>query len=195
MEDFLETNRTPIAAFCFGVLFTLLSVWFYSTHLVSSGQEEKIEIIVNSKEENTTSKEYYVYGAVNTEGIIEVEAGESVLDKVKSFGERGDADYAVVEQYLSTCEECNTVYVPFQCVCEEPSISDDSLVLGESVSAGECININTASKSALISLPGIGEKRAALIIEGRPYNSVSEITRVKGIGDKILEDLKPLICL
>lgn len=53
------------------------------------------------------------------------------------------------------------------------------------------VNINTASKEQLESLPGIGPKKADAIIAGRPYNSVDELDRVPGIGPKILAQLKP----
>ncbi len=54
----------------------------------------------------------------------------------------------------------------------------------------EKININTCSKEALISLPGIGETLAKRIIENRPYKDVYELDRVKGIGSETINVLK-----
>lgn len=58
------------------------------------------------------------------------------------------------------------------------------------------VNLNTAAKSRLESLPHIGPVKAQAIIDyrrQRPFGSIGEITRVKGIGPKTLEKIKDLI--
>lgn len=59
------------------------------------------------------------------------------------------------------------------------------------------ININTATKDDLISLPYIGEVKALAIIDYRsangPFGTVEDIVNVKGIGPKTLEKLRPYI--
>jgi len=55
------------------------------------------------------------------------------------------------------------------------------------------ININTADQATLESLPHIGPTKATAIIEYRKhhqFNSVEELTNVKGIGAKTMEKLK-----
>ncbi len=61
------------------------------------------------------------------------------------------------------------------------------------------VNINTATKEQLDSLPGIGTKKAEAIIEYR--NNVStflkpeDIKNVSGIGDKVYEQIKDYIAV
>jgi len=58
------------------------------------------------------------------------------------------------------------------------------------------VNINTASKGQLETLPGIGPKTAEAIIafrRARPFVRVEDIMEVSGIGPKTLERLRPLI--
>ena len=56
------------------------------------------------------------------------------------------------------------------------------------------ININTATASQLTSLSGIGEKRAAAIVEYRELNgdftSIEGLMNVSGIGEKIFEGIR-----
>ncbi|SEL45533.1 ComEA family DNA-binding protein [Halomonas daqiaonensis] len=57
----------------------------------------------------------------------------------------------------------------------------------------EPINVNTADAELLAELPGIGETRAAAIVEDReangPYESAEDLTRVSGIGEATVEGL------
>ena len=61
----------------------------------------------------------------------------------------------------------------------------------------EPIDINAAGAADLVALPGIGPVTAARIVEDRqargPYRRVDDLLRVKGIGPKKLERIRPHI--
>jgi competence protein ComEA len=52
---------------------------------------------------------------------------------------------------------------------------------------------NTATAAEVEALPGIGPVIARRIVEGRPYRSVEELERVKGIGKRRLEEIRPRV--
>ena len=55
------------------------------------------------------------------------------------------------------------------------------------------INVNKADLKTLQTLPGIGEALAQKIIDGRPYKKLDDLSKVKGLGEAKLKDLKGLI--
>ncbi len=63
----------------------------------------------------------------------------------------------------------------------------------------QLVNINSASLSELMTLPGIGEIRAQAIVDYRLehglFTATSEIMNVSGIGEKTYEKLREKICV
>lgn len=59
------------------------------------------------------------------------------------------------------------------------------------------VNLNQASVQQLATLPGVGEKLAARILEQRQkqgsFKTVQELMNVKGIGEKNFERLSPYV--
>lgn len=58
------------------------------------------------------------------------------------------------------------------------------------------INVNTATADELMRLPGIGPVTAQNIIASRsvaPFQTVNDLDKVKGIGPKTLEKLRPYV--
>ncbi len=71
-----------------------------------------------------------------------------------------------------------------------------ALVLaGQHVAAEGPLNLNTATATQLAALKGIGPAKAQAIIEHREKNgdfkSVDDLKLVRGIGDKMLDQLRP----
>ncbi|MBT1443183.1 ComEA family DNA-binding protein [Shewanella sp. JM162201] len=61
------------------------------------------------------------------------------------------------------------------------------------------ININTASEAELKLLKGVGDAKAKAIVEYRKqygqFATVEDLTKVSGIGSKVLEDNRHLLTL
>jgi competence protein ComEA len=69
---------------------------------------------------------------------------------------------------------------------------------GKAAPAGK-VNINSATVEQLGTLPGVGPKLAARIVEYRQktgaFKSAQELMNVKGIGEKNLEKLAPYLAV
>jgi ribosomal protein S13/chaperonin cofactor prefoldin len=57
------------------------------------------------------------------------------------------------------------------------------------------IDINTADEASLTKLQGIGSYLARRIIEDRPFGSIDDLTRVRGISGNDLERLRPFLTI
>jgi competence protein ComEA len=100
-----------------------------------------------------------------------VEAGDDTGEAVKSPGRREPARQPVMAARRASSKK-------------------------EAALAGALINVNEASAAELQRLPRIGPVLSQRIIEERNrarFRSVDELRRVKGIGPKTLENLRPFV--
>jgi competence protein ComEA len=66
----------------------------------------------------------------------------------------------------------------------------------KSTNLHEPIDINSADAARLMLIPGIGPKLSQRIIDaraGKPFETVADLRRVRGIGPKILEKIQPFV--
>ena len=80
-----------------------------------------------------------------------------------------------------------------------PSLSAPSGMVeatkGAAAKAGETVmvNLNTATEADLQKVPGLSAENAKEIIGQRPYKSVNDLTKVKGIKQDLLAKIKPYL--
>jgi competence protein ComEA len=65
------------------------------------------------------------------------------------------------------------------------------LVLATSSVFGMSLNqLNSVSKTELMEINGIGEAKAAAIMKARKFNSFDDVLKVKGVGEKLVSNIK-----
>lgn len=60
---------------------------------------------------------------------------------------------------------------------------------------GAPVDVNRATAAELASLDGIGPKLAARIVAARPFRSLDEVAKVRGVGRRRLARLRPRLLL
>ncbi len=130
----------------------------------------------------------YVCGEVGNEGVYTLPEGSRVADAIDAAG--GALEDADLRQLnlAETVQDAQKILVTAEEEQEEA---------GEQNAASETdgrIDINRADAAALMSLPGIGEAKAAAIISYRsehgPFNSAEDIMNVPGIKQSAFEKIR-----
>ena len=141
----------------------------------------------------------YICGAVMSPGVYELEVGSRVYQLVELAG--GFAPDAA-KGYLNLAGRLNDgqkVVVPTVSEAEGDLYGEKETMAKnvDSAAEGNLVNINTADKEKLMTLPGIGEAKALAIIARRTEHGVfrtkEEIMQVPGIKEAAYEKIKSLI--
>lgn len=152
----------------------------YSTTLANGDNSEPADI----------SEDIYIHisGEVKYPGIVELKSGSRLIDAVdKSGGISDDVDLDKINLAM-VLEDEQKIYIPR---IGEETTEETSVSTTESK-----VNINTADRETLMTLPGIGEKTADKIIKYRTeqsFKSIEEIQDVPGIGPAKFNELKDYI--
>lgn len=153
--------------------------------------------VVKSKDENSTLV-VYVSGAVKTPQVVKMKNGDRLIDAVEKCGGMAkDADTNAINLALLLKDEGHYIIPKIGENIINASSSNISSADNTSSNNNTLININTADKNALESLPSVGEKTAERIIQYREKNgqfkSIEDLKNVSGIGDKKYEQIKDMI--
>ena len=156
-----------------------------------------------SQTEEEPAKELIVYvcGAVNTPGVYSLPAGSRLYEAVAMAGGFSKEAAPSYHNLARTVTDGERVYI--LSVSETEELTARQQVEGEEGEAAEAtsgtslLNLNTATAEQLMNLPGIGEAKAADIIEYRSkigrFTNIEELKNVSGIGDVRFEKLKDKI--
>ncbi len=171
------------ALFISSVIVLILSFYF------TFQSDGKLVFTKEVPKESALLKNYaYISGQVNNPGVYEINSATRVIDLINlaaGFTENADPDYINNELNLS------------RKVQNEDHIFINSKITNSSQPSktSNLINLNTATISELMQLPGIGESTGQKIIENRPYLSIEELLDVPGIGESKFNQVKHLVSL
>ncbi|AYA99466.1 helix-hairpin-helix domain-containing protein [Lachnoanaerobaculum umeaense] len=153
--------------------------------------------IVSSIEQSTDIEEYinvFVSGAVNNPDVYTLKKGSIIKDAVDlagGFSEEACRDYVNLAKKLEGGEH---IMIP---TMEQMSGLSVQHILEESQKS-TLVNINTATKEELMSLPGIGERKADSIIEYRnskSFSAIEDIMNISGIKEAAFNKIRDKICI
>ncbi len=214
------------------ILIIVVVIAYYYLYLKNSTEEisnQNLEInnTQESNQTNETEKEteketeetiiVHVSGAVNIEGIVELDSGSRIANAIeKAGGVKENADMTDIN-LAYPLEDGMKIHIPTK---EETSANNENTSIESYVTSSsggvnskestnstqgnsttntssKKVNINTASQEELDSLPGIGPSIATKIIDYREqngkFNSIEEIKEVSGIGDAKYDKIKDSI--
>ena len=170
--------------------------------LVDEGDLSDEDNNIDSNTEESTNdsiKKVYISGEINKPGVYQIKDGDRLEDLINEAGGLTDKASDKTLNLAQRLDDQMKIYIPN--IDEENSLEniDPNQSASQSPSkTSELININTASKEELMTLPNIGDKRAGAIIEYRNANKfekIEDIKNVTGIGEKFYEALKDLITI
>ena len=150
-----------------------------------------------SAEEKDTSAKVVVYvcGAVNRPGVYalpEGSRGKEALEAAGGFTESAEPASVNLAEFVS---DGQMLYISEKGETAGPAVTGISGIPG--MAGGGKINLNTADSSALKTLPGVGDSRAADIIRYREehgnFRRIEDLMKVPGIKEKGFERLKDRI--
>lgn len=153
--------------------------------------------IVSSIEQSTDIEEYinvFVSGAVNNPDVYTLKKGSIIKDAVDlagGFSEEACRDYVNLAKKL---EDGEHIMIP---TMEQMSGLSVQHILEESQKS-TLVNINTATKEELMSLPGIGERKADSIIKYRnskSFSAIEDIMNISGIKEAAFNKIRDKICI
>lgn len=217
----VEGNFRPLVLilsglFLFGSGMLLAKAWQFRNPPPIKYEVESSSEVANVVEDSETLLKVGlikvdVSGAVKNPGVCELKDGsrvEDVINCADGFSDEVDQEWIARSLNLAArISDGEKLYIPKEGEVAGAASTGQAVGSGggeaqamPSSAAREPtkgkININTASKSDLESLPGIGPVYAQRIIDyrlGNPFDSIEETMEIKGIGEKTFEKIKDLI--
>lgn len=141
--------------------------------------ENKNETSDGSDDFNNSEIEVHIDGRVKNPGVYKIKNGTRLQDLIEEAG--------------GLLDDANTSNLNLARKLKDEEKIVIKSYLDNNDDEDAKININTATKDMLTSIPGVGSKMADKIIKYRqehPFNSIDELLNISGIGKKKFEEIK-----
>lgn len=158
----------------------------------------------DSTARNTDSDTVLVHicGEVRTPGVYELTADSRICDVLLlAGGFTADADTEAVNM-AAGIEDGMQIVIPTETDRTQEMTENSSDRTGEKAAGkteSQLVNINTADKETLMSLPGIGAGKAEAVIAyreaGGVFKDIKDIMLVDGIKEGVYAKIKDKICV
>ncbi len=204
------------------IMVLIIGYFIYQRKNEFTISEEKVStenIIKEPKEEKGEKIVVHISGAVEQEGIVELEENSRIADAIEKVGGLKENAETKGINLAYKLEDGMKIYIPtkeeFQNK-ESQEMNKENQYVYEGIKenglqekssqrnselkgtiGNKKVNINKASQEELDSLPGIGPSTASKILEYRRENgnfkNIEDIKGVSGIGESKFEKIKEMI--
>ena len=195
-----------------GVIFAVVCTLFFTQYTQPEQQEaiivqedstKKPENSFLEPESNINELVVHVAGAVKNPGVYTLQEGDRIEDAITQAELLPEADADALNR-AALLSDGQKIVVPFQ--QDLNSINQGSINqevqyedISTTVYTSEKVNLNTATITQLMTLPGIGEVKAQAIIRYRQehngFQTIEELLQVNGIGTVIYGQIAYLVCI
>jgi len=168
-----------------------------------AGQSEQPQNINGSEETASGECAVYVSGAVKRPVVYRYQGTARVCDAIKAaggFGENAAAASLNLARKLEDGEQICVLTKKEAAKAEKRAQREKEKPGGEKPKessgsgSGGKVNINTATEADLMTLPGIGEAKAALIVNYREehgnFSKIEDLMQISGIKEGIFQKIK-----
>jgi len=191
-----EQRKKIIFIVILGILIVIGSFYSFWQKTAVSESTSSGEVLAKGAEEKAREMIVYISGAVNKPGVFKVFHNARVIDLVTMAGGlTQDADVSKINMALLVKDGMH-IHVVAKPVVQS---GGELFVNASKVKVNSKININTADKNELDTLPGVGPSLAERILEYRQTNGsfsdIEDLKKVTGIGPSKFEKIKDKVTL
>lgn len=134
-----------------------------------------------------------IKGAIKHPNVYKMSSADRVIDLLNKAELLEDADVSQINLSEKLTDQ-KMIYIPHKGQKNiESQLGTNKSQVNQS-NTNVKVNLNTASASELMSVPGVGQSKANAIIEHRnqqgAFQDIEELKKVKGFGNKTFEKLK-----